>query len=69
MMFLKGTLLAAFGFATTVLGHGYVTTFTTDGTSNQGFLCMIAAPSHGLACSLREMMLTMLASGLLLPEG
>ncbi|KAK6193116.1 Transcription factor bye1 [Pestalotiopsis sp. IQ-011] len=35
---LKSAVFAAFGFATSVLGHGYVTTFTTDGKSNQGFL-------------------------------
>lgn len=38
MLSLKSTIVAACGFATTALGHGFVTTFTTDGTSNQGFL-------------------------------
>ncbi|CAJ2501320.1 Uu.00g041730.m01.CDS01 [Anthostomella pinea] len=35
---LTSGLLAAFAFAASALGHGYVTTFTTDGKPNQGFL-------------------------------
>ncbi|KAK6070486.1 glycosyl hydrolase family 61 protein [Seiridium cupressi] len=38
MSSIKASLLAVCGLATTVLGHGYVTEFITDGTSNQGFL-------------------------------
>ncbi|KAH8204959.1 hypothetical protein TruAng_000842 [Truncatella angustata] len=35
---LKAVVAATLGFASTALGHGYVTQFTTDGKSNQGFL-------------------------------
>ena len=35
---MKAEFLAVAGFAASVMGHGYVTSFTTDGKSNQGFL-------------------------------
>lgn len=48
----KASLLAGCGLATTVLGHGFVTTFTTDGKSNQGFLrksILFIGDWHGFA--------------------
>ena len=36
---MKSVLVAVAAFAATALGHGMVTNFTTDGKSNQGFLC------------------------------
>lgn len=73
---MKAALAIVAGFAASVMGHGFVTNFTTDGKNNQGFLrkshnssLSFALEFHaGLAHDAHDEDSLTIDSGLLLPE-